>query len=180
MPVWQQCPVERIASLARALRVIRVCVELRSTVITKTTPPYRPVRFLLSCLRASPFFFFRCCCCCRCGGRCCLGCCACVSTRAAFAPARLQLSSRPARESVPVGLSTRSCPSLLLPSVRARAILPGLASAASTLRLRLCPAHLSRCCCWCRCSGRCFSGCVCVGAWVAFTSARLQFTSRQS
>ena len=59
-----------------------------------------------------------------------------------------------------------------------RAVLPGLASVASTLRLRLCPAHLSHCCCWCRCSGRSFPGCVCAGAWVAFTSARLRFSSR--
>ena len=163
------------------------------------------------------------CCCCRC-------CCCCRVVGAAPVSARPQLSSGPARVSMPVGLGTRSCLSLSLsfaltracagigaapaPAVSAlrlrlcparlsrcwcrwdgsccggkspfapglqlgsRAVLLGLASVASTLRLRLCPTHLSRCCCWCRCSGRSFSGCVCAGAWVAFTSARLQFSTR--
>ena len=43
-----------------------------------------------------------------------------TSTQGASVP-KHQLSSRPARVSMPVGLSTRSCPSLLLPSARARA-----------------------------------------------------------
>ena len=140
--------------------------------ITKTTTPYRPVRLLPSCLRVLPVFLLRC--------RCRSGCCACcVGAWAALTSTRLQLGPGPVRESMPVGLGARICPSLSLSSVRLRAFLPWHVSAASALRLRLCPAHLSRWCCWCLCGDRCFSGsCACAGAWVACASAQLQFNSR--
>ena len=48
------------ASLARALRVIRVCVELRSTVITKTTPPLSPSAFALVLLTCFTFLLQPC------------------------------------------------------------------------------------------------------------------------
>ena len=90
---------------------MRVRVEQVSTVVVKTTPPHcflRPVT-LRSLERPDFRFFFAVCCCRRDCGCCCSGCCACVGTRAAFALARLQLSSGPARESMPVGLGTRGC-----------------------------------------------------------------------
>ena len=96
--------------------------------------------FFAFCLAIKPLPFLRCCFFPGVGGRVVpapawlqlsSGCCACVGTRAAFALARLQLSSEPARASMPVGLGMRGCLSLSLSSARARALLLWLTSTAS-------------------------------------------------